>query len=634
VRLRGAAPRCGADVRRRGPDIGDHLTFRRATITESVRINSSQLRFVIQTGTMAGSPSVRKGVVDVEQTTFQHYDTIECLLAESVVGHHRYARTMLVYRNVSKGLRDAVDRSVERWCCEFSTLQTQLVTNVSAYVRMRDSEVNETIFKTIVSLEKLAKSAFGSCAGSMRSIIHISKMDDVVYYGAATRRCVLCGGVISDTFTIEDAEDPRHVPVYTFAHTACQRKHMVNLHHAHHTVAPRGEQPDLHRELHALLKMMHGTAKVITRDNILPRMSEWYHVSGNANPESVGIRDALLVWLKPHNRVKPEDTICGALGINKNTVLEAIKQHDENSNRIRDLALARRLSVQKRTAELTSAYEAELRVWLGKGKTRWRSLEDLMCVHPCIMSSSLIDRLIDPFSKRGVKISVATVCNSLHIFSHTIDHMVGGMASSTMDWVVRCATVNAIFGDLGYEMQYIDNGSINVAVDNEARAHAKTLELVQSINSESIVSVKAVGSLSPPAYPQPWCEHETKHSFKATILIADNIEIRSYFCMSHSEMGKFKYAVAADIPGDATLPSIPTASDKTDIAYSRRIEGFIHSILKECFSDRAGMARALGLELILSVDMFHSLVNSVSSDLYAADSGDSGDSGDFVELDC
>ena len=76
-------------------------------------------------------------------------------------------------------------------------------------------------------MEKLVKRAFGSCSGVLRSVVHLSKVDRATYYGAATKRCVLCGNKMSSCSNVEDAENMRHTPGYVFAHPLCQRKHLV-----------------------------------------------------------------------------------------------------------------------------------------------------------------------------------------------------------------------------------------------------------------------------------------------------------------------------------------------------------------------------------------------------------------------
>ena len=170
---------------------------------------------------LRGGPSHRHGVKPV---AFESYDAIESLLADAVVGNFKYVNVMMTYRAVSRRMRDAIDHAVDQWCAAFVVLQRQ---RVGYFIDKRDSliEVDEEYYKVVVSMEKLVKRAFGSCSGVLRSIVHLSKVDRVTYYGAVTKRCVLCGNRMSSSSNVEDAESMRHTPGYVFAHPLCQRKH-------------------------------------------------------------------------------------------------------------------------------------------------------------------------------------------------------------------------------------------------------------------------------------------------------------------------------------------------------------------------------------------------------------------------
>tara|TARA_B100001094_G_scaffold86364_1_gene82727 strand:- start:5889 stop:7334 length:1446 start_codon:yes stop_codon:yes gene_type:complete len=470
-------------------------------------------------------------------------------------------------------------------------------------------------------LEKLIKEAFGSCEATFRSVIHVSKMDKVVYFAVANKRCVLCGGDMqceTKLPMVEDTECVELCPLYTFAHRVCQRKHVVTITESrpHLVRAKSNHQEENERELVALSHMasnenIHIPEQAFTTSYIFPRMSDWYRIASRSvycnsmvtNPDR---RHGMVVWLRPHKRVKFEDTLYGALLICPDLVVKALNYHADHLLQVRDLTLARRLSVKKRTEELTGAYEADVRLWLGKGKTRWRSLEELQCVHECIMSSSAIDRLIDPSVKRKDKLTVASVCNSLHVFSRTIDYMRGGMASSTMDWIVRCATVHEIFGELAWEMQYIDSEKVDLAVANEARSHAEVFTLMQNLNADSILKV---GSIVPSTHEHvpPLAEHLNRFTFKVKIRISEESHLSSLFSMTYSEIGKLKYAVSAKLQDGVTLPKIPVKSDETDDSLGLQLADFLCTIFEVCFGERAGMARALALEIIFSLDTFQQL---------------------------
>ena len=78
--------------------------------------------------------------------------------------------------------------------------------------------------------------------------------------------------------------------------------------------------------------------------------------------------------------------------------------------------------------------------------------------------------------------------------------------------------------------------------------------------------------------------------------------------MTYSEIGKLKYAVSAELQDDVTLPKIPVESDKSDDELGLRLADFLCTILKVCLGERVGMARALALEIIFSLDTFQQLL--------------------------
>ena len=572
---------------------------------------------------MNTSPSVCRRTTGRNQNTFSCYDAIESLLVESLVGQHRYALTLLVYRKLSKRMRDAVDDAVDRWCHNYSLLQERLVWTT---LNRDASGANELRFETMVSLEKLVRCAFGSCKGSMQNVMYVSKMDSAVYFGASSKRCVLCGCKMVDAFVVEDAEDPRHTPFYTFAHRTCQRKHMVHISdRPADASAPRGDSAELHREVVALSKMIkdaktrpaHLSFDSLEFSRLFYRMSNWYWtVAASSKPDLTATNQrshSMIVWFRPHERVNMKDTVCGALGVTSELIKDALRHEEQQKSKLREMTLARRLSVQKKTEELAGAYEADIILWLGKGKTRWRSLRDLLCVHESIMHSSCIDRLINPSVKRKEKLTVASVCYSLQIFSRTIDYMEGGMASATMDWVVRCAKVHDMFGELGWEMQYIDSDQVELAVSNEASSHAKVLGMMQNLTPDSVMEVK-VSSL-----PGGHAFGKGNVDLNVKLLMAEGLVISSHFSMSDDDIGKFKYAAAAKLPNRVCLPNIPCAhhnKDENPAMHAERVAEFLQKILKACFCKNAGMARAVGLELIFSLDTFQNILTSFDARPY------------------
>lgn len=554
-----------------------------------------------------GSPSLRQAHEHQGPKTvaFHSYDTIESLLAGAVVGNFKYVNVMMTYRAVSRRMRDAVDRSVDQWCIAFVMLQRQRIGYLTSKMDAMSEndttnskkvlESNEEYYRVVVSMEKLVNRAFGSCSGVLRSVVHLSKVDRATYYGAVTKRCVLCGNRMSSSSNIEDAEGMRHTPGYVFAHPLCQRKHIVVIMNGHPSI-PKGTEPrDLHKELHAVSHLLEeGPLQIaITRQAVTDRMSKWYKC--NALPRRN--TTPLMVWLRPHSRVNPEDTLYGAFGITQDIVDTAMERTVVHSRTVREQSDARRISVAKKTAELTEAYEAELRVWLGKGKTRWRSIEDLERVHESIMASSHIDRLIDPSMKKCGTVSVAAVCNSLHILSKTIDYMENGIDVAVMDWLVRCLTVASVFGVLGYDMQYVERSLLLVAICNEASGHAEALTAIQKMTPNSIESVNMRSALLQGL--------ETNYHFSVRMRITKSLVVTSAFTTTHSDMCKLKYTTSSEMDDElaSRMPSLPCDDEETAT--------FLMSVLKLCFAPKAGLARSLALERVMNLSMFKEIMVSL-----------------------
>jgi len=549
-----------------------------------------------------GSPSLRRapGHQGARPIAFESYDAIEALLVDAVVGNFKYVSVMMTYRTVSRRMREAVDRAVDQWCARFVELQRERVRHFIDKRETAAVDIDEAYYKVLVIMEKLVKRAFGSCSGTLRSIVHLSKVDRATYYGAVTKRCVLCGNKMSSSSNVEDAEDMRHTPGYVFAHPICQRKHLVVITGGNNPI-PKGAEPrDLHKELHAVSKYLEDASRLgpktvsLSRQTVIDKMSKWYKC--NALPRRAST--PLMVWLRPHSRVHIEDTLYGALGVTQDMVDTAVERSTLHWSAMREQSDARRISVAKKTAELAEAYEAEIRVWLGKGKTRWRSIEDLEGVHESIMASSHIDRLIDPSLKKCGTVSVAAVCNSLYILSKTIEYMENGIEPATMDWLVRCLTIASVFGVLGYDMQYVERSMLLVAINNEARGHAIALSAIQNLTPESVEGVKMRSALA-------YQGLEANYHFSVSMRVTDSLRVTSAFTMTHGDVCKLKYMTMSEMDEElaAKVPPLPSSEGQT--------EAFLLAVIKLCFSPKAGMARSLALERVVGISMFKEIMISL-----------------------
>ena len=541
--------------------------------------------------------------------TFADYDAIETLVADVVVGNFKYADVTMAFRAVSKRICEAFDKCVDGWCFRFAKLQKQRIhAGVKMLSSTEDSEwsaLNEEYYNVTVCMEKLVKRAFGSCTGILKSIIHISKVDRSTYYGALNKTCVLCGEKMLPAPVVEDAEDTRHAPEYAFGHRACQRKHMVAITTGQSCASTSkvmgiNSPLFLHKELSAVARLLEDdiTTPSITRANVLSRISDWYIFNASLRNVQLPRSTTILVWLRPHSRVAPEDTIYGAFKITDAMVENAVDLMESRLRMLREQSNARKLSVMKKTLELTEACEVELRIWLGKGKTRWRSIEELEGVHESIMASTHIDLLIDSSMKKCGSVHVGTICNTLHLFSQTIDYMKGIVDRATMDWLVRYLTIGGVYGQLGHKMQYVDRAMLSMAINNEAAAHARTLQVVQNMNENSIKHVTTRPCVVPMG-------SEDTCYINVCMGITKNVTVTAMLTMSHNEVCKFKYCASSEMPCELAcrMPPLPPTCGDVGI--------FMQNVLKLCFSSGAGIARSIALGLVLDNIMFKQMMDTL-----------------------
>jgi hypothetical protein len=537
------------------------------------------------------SPSCRRLEDEPRPIAFGSYDDIEHLLAGAIVGTSKYSKALLAYRVCSKAMLAAVDAAVDMWCIHFRALQNTYVASASE----SNSDQEET-YRSIVRLETSAKNAFGSIGGCMRSFVHLSKVDRVTYYSALLNKCVLCGGKMASSSTVEDAEDPCSMPCYTFSHSGCQRKHMVVIAQGTSPI-PKGVEPrELHKELYAVACSRPGGVSV-DRQSVLSLMSKWYRSSAG----KARFAAPLMVWLRPHHRVRVEDTLYGALGVTEEQVKSAVAKQEDHGKTMREQSDARRMTVARKTQELSEAYEAEIRVWLGKGKTMWRNLEELQGLHEDVLSSTHVDRLIDPAQRKTVAPGLHATMNTLLLLSRSIEMMEKPPSVALVDWLVRSAGVVTVFGNMGYEVQHVDRDLFEVAVHNEALVHAKALDYVESIDPASVscedVSAAGGGFFRDSMY-------------NITVKISKGqLTYTTCFAITHTDACKIKYTVASFLPEkmQQALPPLPPM--KCAVI---QVKDYFEGILKICMTRESGMARGVVLGHIVTVALFKQVVGSIS----------------------
>mmetsp|Transcript_66168 Transcript_66168/g.181391 ORF Transcript_66168/g.181391 Transcript_66168/m.181391 type:complete len:120 (+) Transcript_66168:311-670(+) len=90
--------------------------------------------------------------------------------------------------------------------------------------------------------------------------------------------------------------------------------------------------------------------------------------------------------------------------------------------------------------EVADTHRAELVVWLGRGKTRWRGLSELESVHHNLLTSLGVYKVIEINSRRfsPVHRSLSVLVHSIHLLGQVYDLLPRGRLSPPLlDWLVN-----------------------------------------------------------------------------------------------------------------------------------------------------------------------------------------------------
>jgi len=544
------------------------------------------------------TPSMRRPAA--ANTALSAIADMEDLLIEPIVGDRKFARALLAYRGCSRRMKAAVDCAVKRWCEQFAQLQHEHVWHVHAMLQTGECE---RAYELEARLDHMATRAFGSTVAS-RAFTGISLATPAAYFACLRGVCMLCGQSLDQMPSFDDSERPEIAPCYCIAHDQCQRKHMVCVPVAKrprrtviiHRAGPAASPQD---EMAAVFHFSESTPE-LSRSTVLPRLSAWYR----SRVPDAQRRDApILVWLKAHPLVRERDTLYGALGITPDLAEAAMARREKVAREQREAIDERRRALARKTEELSSIYEAELRLWLGKGRTRWRTIEQLDACHADMLSSAGVDRVLNPGqrTRRFMDASVATVCNSLLLTSRALDLVKKPLSPAVFDWLVGCATVSCVFGEPAYDLQFVDSGRLDEAVHNEALVAAAALDVVENMRGSSVrgSSVRcrsvrriAAGDLS----REEWFEFFMDFSLGA---ISASTVIR----MTRAAACKLKYNAASAMPQDSPsrswLPPIPQEREEEQ---EMRFAAYFNQMLAACLLPEAGMARSVMLRQILPAD--------------------------------
>lgn len=526
-------------------------------------------------------------------------DDIEYLLAADLVGDRARVATMYVCRQLSKRWRDAIDSRVHRWCLHFSEVQQRWI---GLGGNKAIANCSERAVEAMVQLEALCERAFGENSVAVCTLPQISNMDPVSYHAATKTTCVLCKSKMNHP---HPAERPCP-PCFTFSHSYCEKKHLFAF-PSKSTKSINGVRSagssEIHNEVYSVcsykgIEMSHS--------DVMDRMPAWY-TSQNWAESCV-----FVVWARPHPRVRRCHTLYDVLGVTEDDLQQAALAEEEQKRRFRDAMEMRRMAVESKAAELASVSEGEIRVWLGKGKTRWRSIEDIAAFHKDCIASFQIDQLTSASMRKiGATKSVSVVCNSVYLFDATLDALARRPSEALLEWIVNALTLHGVFGHPSYEMQFVDASMVDVAISNEAKVYATIFGLVEDMSVSSVVSCKArtirrSRSLS---------LGETEPYFAITTrCLVGKYPSQPQFVMSRSDVCKLKFRIMRQLPEQmhCLLPAVPPLQDEADDIVEEVVSTFVKALFSVCMSSGAAKARATALYYMLPLPMVRELKTSVS----------------------
>ena len=292
--------------------------------------------------------------------------------------------------------------------------------------------------------------------------------------------------------------------------------------------------------------------------------------------------------------MREQDTRYGALGIAPGDVEEALQLRAKHLQEYREGMEERRRVLARKTEQLSNIYEAELRLWLGKGRTRWRTIEHLEACHEDMLSSTMVARLLSPplSGRRYLNVSVTTVSNSLLLLSRALELVEKPLSPAVFDWLVGCATVSCLFGEPSYDLQFVDSDRVDEAVHNEARVAAAALDVVEKMRGDNVRCARARRIAAGDLSREEWFEFTVEFSIGA-------IDASTVVRMTRADACKLKFKAAAAALSLSGLPLLPKErAEDQELLFA----GYFYQLLGACLLPEAGMARSVILCQILPTD--------------------------------
>lgn len=501
-------------------------------------------------------------------------DDIECLLASVVVGNFFSKSVMLLYRVLSTRFRSAVDARVREWCVRFRSIQDEWL---SLGGRSALGPHCERAVQLLVKMESLAVRAFGK-RNTVLLLPLLSKVDVATYHATLQRKCVLCGFPLG-RLEISGHERYADAPVFTMAHVACERKHCVFVASRHALSARPTPAAELAREV---ASVANHKKIALFQENVEPLLCTWHERGKRLEGEG------RWLWVRPHEHVREEHTLYGALGVTRADVEDALAAEERQRQQHRDNAEARRRAVEARALEAAVAMEAEVRVFLGRRKTRWRCIRDLDDFHPGLAGE--LGLFVSRSERRGVVHSAAWTNIVLRLLHESTALMKRPLKSCLKNWIVDSLQVAKLFGPTAHELMYVDATQFEEAVHQEAVLHAQIFDFVDSMDEHNLLSVKTrvVNMFS------------GEHCFAITPCSKiGNFCARPQVLLTHTEILKLKFAILENTNNSlSVLPSLPTPD--ADVAF------FIKTLLSTALERESG-ARELALHFLVPLHIVREL---------------------------
>lgn len=532
------------------------------------------------------SPSNR--LAETGSLSFDLFRDIEHILASAVVANWRQRNSLLVLRGCSRAFRDAVDAEIDAWCNRFTLVQRKQAE------RLRCG--NEAYYKELVQAESMLLDAFGTASGLASKFMQISLVDRRSYMALLTGRCLLCKGKysLSPCTQPTDAEETSIAPCYVFGHKSCQRKHMVVIADSAQPIQRCAEPRSLHKEL-CTVSHMNKKGIVIDYNTVKRAMSDWF----NAMYAGKLYNAPIVVWLGEHSLVRKQDTLYGALGITRDDVDECMRAEAAIAQSSHQLLEHKRALVVQAREGLAATLGADLRVWLGKGYTRWRSIEDMDSFHPRFLQSTCVDQFVEPMSKRMLPSNISCVSYTLAVFNEILNRFQHTLKPVMLEWVVAHLGVHTMS-----RRPECDDRGFNVnLVATEAALHTRVLTMLANCGPDNITVTKC-------ARGSRWEDVNYVVNVRLKLSEKDSTasepvgyQIDTDLVITEASLCKFKYVVYNSMKAAASkLPQVPVGASELDAG------DFLNSVLKECFSPTSRNARVHALSLVVATSVYRKIV--------------------------